>query len=413
MLFPAACRASRYHGKGMNAPPRRAPALEGNKAYMRLDTLEIGKDAIIASVDSDDAALRQHILDMGLTPGTEVTMMKYAPMGDPVEIRLRGYELTLRKDDAARIEIRGVHDAHNNPRKNAQVERTAHPSLGEEAARPRRGGKPIPEGHALSFALAGNQNCGKTTLFNQLTGSNQHVGNSRASRSTARTARSRVMPRRTRHRPARHLLAVALHKRRDRLARIHPARAARIDIRIVMHEHRAQPVPYAAAYGARSPHGARAQHDGRGGRQRRHRRRQQARRAAGHSRRPHLGREGRGHRRARRARAARGAFREHPGRLDFCAADGPDHGALHRCIHGVCHLIEDHAAAANLPLRFAATKLIEGDERVIQALSLQQNELDALEHIIRQMEEESQGDACPRLPTCASALSRRFAAPAW
>ena len=144
---------------------------------MRLDSLEIGKDAIIASVDADDTALRQHILDMGLTPGIEVTMMKYAPMGDPMEIRLRGYELTLRRDDAARIEVRDIHDAHNCPRKNAATGRTAHPALGEEPAHPRAGGRPIPEGKPVRFALAGNQNCGKTTLFNQLTGSNQHVGN--------------------------------------------------------------------------------------------------------------------------------------------------------------------------------------------------------------------------------------------
>ena len=103
------------------------------------------------------AALRQHILDMGLTPGIEVTMMKYAPMGDPMEIRLRGYELTLRRDDAARIEVRDIHDAHNCPRKNAATGTTAHPALGEEPAHPRAGGRPIPEGKPVSFALAGNQ----------------------------------------------------------------------------------------------------------------------------------------------------------------------------------------------------------------------------------------------------------------
>ena len=360
---------------------------------MRLDTLEIGKDAIIASVDSDDAALRQHILDMGLTPGTEVTMMKYAPMGDPVEIRLRGYELTLRKDDAARIEIRGVHDAHNNPRKNAQVERTAHPSLGEEAARPRRGGKPIPEGHALSFALAGNQNCGKTTLFNQLTGSNQHVGNfpgvtvDRKDGQIKGHAEATVTdlpgiyslsPYTSEEIVSREFI---LHEQPDAIINIVDAtniernlyltlqlmeldrpmvlalnmmdevaaNGGTVDVNKLEELLGIPVVPISAAKG-----------------------------------------EGIGELVEHALHVAR--FREHPGRLDFCAADGPDHGALHRCIHGVCHLIEDHAAAANLPLRFAATKLIEGDERVIQALSLQQNELDALEHIIRQMEEESQSD---------------------
>ena len=104
---------------------------------MKLDTLEIGKDAVVASVTSDDQALRQHILDMGLTPGTEVTMMKYAPMGDPLEIRLRGYELTLRKDDAARIELVGIHDTDTGPRANAAIGTTEHPALGEGTYSPR------------------------------------------------------------------------------------------------------------------------------------------------------------------------------------------------------------------------------------------------------------------------------------
>ena len=126
---------------------------------MRLDSLEVGKDAVVASVESDDKALRQHILDMGLTPGTEVTMVKYAPMGDPLEIRLRGYELTLRKADAARIELVGVHDTDTLPRENAHVAPTAHPALGEGRLLPRRAaGAAIPEGEPLTFALAGNQN---------------------------------------------------------------------------------------------------------------------------------------------------------------------------------------------------------------------------------------------------------------
>ena len=144
---------------------------------MKLDTLEIGKDAVVASVTSDDQALRQHILDMGLTPGTEVTMMKYAPMGDPLEIRLRGYELTLRKDDAARIELVDVHDTDTGPRANAAIGTTEHPALGEGTYSPRAAKTAVPEGAPLHFALAGNQNCGKTTLFNVLTGSNQHIGN--------------------------------------------------------------------------------------------------------------------------------------------------------------------------------------------------------------------------------------------
>ena len=165
-------RGKRLAKVNINATPC---GRRGRNTDVKLDTLEIGKDAVVASVASDDQALRQHILDMGLTPGTEVTMMKYAPMGDPLEIRLRGYELTLRKDDAARIELVDVHDTDTGPRANAAIGTTEHPALGEGMYSPRAAKTAVPEGAPLHFALAGNQNCGKTTLFNQLTGSNQHV----------------------------------------------------------------------------------------------------------------------------------------------------------------------------------------------------------------------------------------------
>ncbi|MBM6905092.1 ferrous iron transport protein B [Collinsella tanakaei] len=360
---------------------------------MRLDTLEIGKDAIIASVDSDDAALRQHILDMGLTPGTEVTMMKYAPMGDPLEIRLRGYELTLRKDDAARIELRDIHDAHALKRADVRTGTTAHPALGENAARPRTGGRPIPEGQALTFALAGNQNCGKTTLFNQLTGSNQHVGNFPGVTVDRKDGQIKGHPEATvTDLPGIYSLSpytseeivsreFILNEQPDGIIDIVDAtniernlyltlqlmeldrpmvlalnmmdevaaNGGTVDVNRLEELLGIPVVPISAAKG-----------------------------------------EGIGELVEHAMHVAR--YREHPGRLDFCAQDGPDGGALHRCIHGICQLIEDHAASAGLPLRFAATKLIEGDARVIAALALDQNELDALEHIIVQMEGESGSD---------------------
>ena len=145
---------------------------------MTLDVLGQGKDAIIASVECEEVSLRKHILDMGLTPGTEVTFVKCAPMGDPMEVRLRGYELTLRKEDAAHIYVRDVHDAHDVRRVNPGQAQTDHPGKGESRSfRPRATGRVHADDAPLTFALAGNQNCGKTTLFNQLTGSNQHVGN--------------------------------------------------------------------------------------------------------------------------------------------------------------------------------------------------------------------------------------------
>ena len=360
---------------------------------MRLDTLEIGKDAIIASVDSDDAALRQHILDMGLTPGTEVTMMKYAPMGDPLEIRLRGYELTLRKDDAARIELRDIHDAHALKRADVRTGTTAHPALGENAARPRSGGRPIPEGQALTFALAGNQNCGKTTLINQHTGSNQHVGNFPGVTVDRKDGQIKGHPEATvTDLPGIYSLSpytseeivsreFILNEQPDGIIDIVDAtniernlyltlqlmeldrpmvlalnmmdevaaNGGTVDVNRLEELLGIPVVPISAAKG-----------------------------------------EGIGELVEHAMHVAR--YREHPGRLDFCAQDGPDGGALHRCIHGICQLIEDHAASAGLPLRFAATKLIEGDARVIAALALDQNELDALEHIIVQMEGESGSD---------------------
>lgn len=146
---------------------------------MTLAELEIGKVAKIEAVNCSSEPLRRHILDMGLTPGTEVTVMKMAPMGDQIQILIRGYELTLRKADAAYITIQDIHEASKTVKKSkVRIESMSHPKVGEMGRYPvRQKGDVVPEGEILTFALAGNQNCGKTTLFNQLTGSNQHVGN--------------------------------------------------------------------------------------------------------------------------------------------------------------------------------------------------------------------------------------------
>ena len=361
---------------------------------MKLDELEIGKDAIIASVASDDVALHQHILDMGLTPGTEVTMMKYAPMGDPMEIRLRGYELTLRRDTAARIELVDVHDTDTVARHAPQTGSVAHPALGE-GYHPRRTKKAVPEGSPITFALAGNQNCGKTTLFNCLTGSNQHVGNFPGVTVDRKDGQIRNHPEATvTDLPGIYSLSpytgeevvsrqFILDSRPDAVIDIIDAtniernlyltlqlmeldrpmvialnmmdevtaNGGTIDVNLLERELGVPVVPISAA-----------KNEGIG-------------ELVEHA--MHIARYG-----------------ERPGRIDFCssAADSPDGGALHRCIHGIANLIEDHAKAAAIPLRFAATKLVEGDALVIKALSLDQNELDAIEHIISQMEEESGSD---------------------
>lgn len=365
----------------------------GRNADVRLDTLEIGKDAVVASVASDDQALRQHILDMGLTPGTEVTMMKYAPMGDPLEIRLRGYELTLRKDDAARIELVGIHDTDTGPRANAAIGTTKHPALGEGTYSPRAAKTAVPEGAPLHFALAGNQNCGKTTLFNQLTGSNQHVGNFPGVTVDRKDGAIRNHPEASvtdlpgiyslspytgeeivsrqfildEHPDAiidiidatnieRNLYLTLQLMELDRPMVIAlnmmdevTANGGAVDVNLLESLLGVPVVPISAARN-----------------------------------------EGIGELVDHALHVAR--FRERPGRLDFCAPDGPDGGALHRCIHGIANLVEDHAATAHIPVRFAATKLVEGDELVTEALHLDRNELDAIEHIITQMEGEAGTD---------------------
>ena len=361
---------------------------------MRLDELEIGKDAIIASVESDDAALRQHILDMGLTPGTEVTMMKLAPMGDPMEIRLRGYELTLRRADASRIELAGIHNTDAVPRDTPKTGGTAHPALGEGFL-PRRAPKAIPEGEPIAFALAGNQNCGKTTLFNRLTGSNQHVGNFPGVTVDRKDGQIRNHPEATvTDLPGIYSLSpytgeevvsrqFILDSRPDAIIDIIDAtniernlyltlqlmeldrpmvialnmmdevtaNGGTIDVNLLESQLGVPVVPISAA------------------------RNEGIDELVEHA--MHVARYG-----------------ERPGRVDFCSddPDAPDHGALHRCIHGIAHLIEDHAVAASIPVRFAATKIVEGDELVLKALDLDDNEHNGIKHIIRQMEEESGND---------------------
>lgn len=360
---------------------------------MTLDELEIGKDAVIASVDCDDPSLRQHIFDMGLTPGIEVTMMKFAPMGDPMEIRLRGYELTLRRDDAARIAVADVHDAHMCPRREHPVGVTAHPALGEEPARPRREGAALGEGAPLSFALAGNQNCGKTTLFNQLTGSNQHVGNFPGVTVDRKDGQIRNHPNATvTDLPGIYSLSpytseevvsrqFILHEHPEAIINIVDAtniernlyltlQLMELDCPMVLALNMMDEVAenggtvYVNALEA----------------------------ALGIPVVPISAAKNQGIDELIEHALTVARFRERPGRIDFCAPDGPDGGALHRCIHGLIHLIADHAEAAKIPVRFAATKLIEGDRLVIDALALDPNELDATEHIIRQMEEESGTD---------------------
>ena len=360
---------------------------------MTLDALEIGKDAIVSSVDCEEKSLRQHIFDMGLTPGTEVTMVKYAPMGDPLEIRLRGYELTIRAADAAQISLENVHDAHEKVRLQVASGVTSHPAIGENKLRPRAAGGVVPAGKPLSFALAGNQNCGKTTLFNQLTGSNQHVGNFPGVTVDRKDGQMRSHPEATvTDLPGIYSLSpytgeevvsrqFIIDSKPDAIINIVDAtniernlylttQLMELDVPMVIALNMMDEVTenggsvdvnaLESFLGVPVVPISAAKDEG-------------VDELVEHA--IHVAR-----------------YRERPGRIDFCRPDGPDGGAVHRCIHAIGELVSDHAERACLPDRYAATKLIEGDELVIKALGLEKNELDAMEHIISQMEEESGSD---------------------
>jgi ferrous iron transport protein B len=353
---------------------------------MTLAELQPGHDAIITSVDCDEASLRKHILDMGLTPGTEITMVKAAPLGDPLELRLRGYELTLRKADAARVNLSDIHPAHDLPGTQPKRSVIPHPGVGE-AARKEKSREVIPSGKPIHFALAGNQNCGKTTLFNQLTGANQHVGNfpgvtvdrkdgviRQHSEATVTDLPGiySLSPYTSEEIVTREFL---LNEHPDGIINILDAtnieRNLYLTIQLIelgipmvlalnmMDEVRVnggtiQINALEQALGIPVVPISAAKNEG-------------IDELIDHC--IHVARYG-----------------ETPARMDFC--DSETCGAVHRCIHAVIHLIEDHAQRESIPVRFAATKLIEGDPLIQNALRLDQNELDALEHIITQMEEE-------------------------
>ena len=357
---------------------------------MTLKDLPIGKTATIRSVGGE-GALRQHFLDMGLIPKGDVTMVKYAPMGDPMELRIHSYELTLRLADADKIEIENVRDAgeKGETSKKNNSHSIPHPGLGE-------GGKfhfketenPLPDSEMLTFALAGNQNCGKTTLFNQLTGSSQHVGNfpgvtvDRKEGSIRGKSNTLVTDL-----PGIYSMSPYSSEEivtRNFVLNEHPRgiinivdatniernlyltmQLMELDIPMVlalnmmdevrenggsiiinrMEEMLGIPVvPISAAKN-----------------------------------------EGIDELVAHALHVAK--YQEKPEKIDFCDADD-DGGAVHRCLHAIMHLIEDHAQEAGIPVRFAAAKLAEGDQLILEKLKLDQNEKEMLEHIVKQMESE-------------------------
>ena len=364
---------------------------------MNLRELQIGQSAIVEKVGGE-GALRQHFLDMGILPGAEVTLIKYAPMGDPMELRIHSYELTLRLADAQQIDVlatehrekeAGRKEEEQEEEKKFKAKHGEHPGLGEGGKyHVKRGENPLPENETLSFALVGNQNSGKTTLFNQLTGSNQHVGNFPGvtvdRKDGVIRGHSRTM---VTDLPGIYSMSPYTDEEivtRQFVLQNHPRgiinivdatniernlyltmQLMELDIPIVlalnmmdevrenggsvlinkMEEMLGIPV---VAISASKDEGVDELID--------------------HA--LHIAK-----------------YQERPGRQDFCSAT-EDGGAVHRCLHGIMHLIEDHAKQAGIPVRFAASKLVEGDPLIMESLALEENEKEMVEHIIHQMEKE-------------------------
>lgn len=355
---------------------------------MTLKDLNIGETAVVGTVGGE-GALRQHFLDMGLIPGEEVALVKFAPMGDPMELSIHGYELTLRLDDAARI---GVTLAKAPAAKKAAAESekpVEHPGLGEGGRyHTKKGENPLPDGTTLTFALAGNQNCGKTTLFNQLTGSNQHVGNFPGVTVDRKSGAIRNNPN-TEVTDLPGIYSMSPYTSEEIVTRqfiigekptgiINIVDATNIERNLYLTMQLMElDTPMVLALNMMD------EMRGNGGTVRINK----MEAMLGIPVVPISAAKNEGVDELVDHALHVAKYQERPGRMDFCSEE--DHGgAVHRCIHGIIHLIEDHAKAAGIPVRFAATKLVEGDQRIEAALKLDQNEKEMIEHIIVQMEQE-------------------------
>ena len=357
---------------------------------MNIKDLEIGKSAKITKVGGE-GALRQHFLDMGLIPGAQITMIKFAPMGDPVEIKIHGYELTLRLADAEKIEIDKPYTIKTDNNIDTRKKDISHPGLGE-------GGKfhtkadenPLPDGTKLTFALAGNQNCGKTTLFNRLTGSNQHVGNFPGVTVDRKDGEIKnhtdtlitdlpgiysMSPYSNEEIVTRKFL---LDEKPKGIINIIDASNIERNLYLTMQLMELD-IPMVVALNmmdeVRKNGGSVLVNE--------------MEQLLGVPVIPISAAKNEGIEELTDHALHIAKYRECPGRQDFCISHGTsEQTAVHRCIHAIMHLIEDHAEAAEIPIRFAASKLIEGDSLVEDKLKLSQNEKEMIEHIIVQMEQE-------------------------
>lgn len=355
---------------------------------MTLKDLKIGESAVITAVGGE-GALRQHFLDMGVIPGAEVTVVKFAPMGDPMELQIHGYELTLRLADAGQIDIQPIDERSNKHSRIDKIYPSAHPGLGEDGKYHAKGdGDPLPDGTLLTYALVGNQNCGKTTLFNQLTGSNQHVGNFPGVTVDRKDGPIKGHPN-TRVTDLPGIYSMSPYTSEEIVSRnfvlgdkpkaiINIVDATNIERNLYLTMQLLEMnIPMVVALnmmdevtnnnGAIDINGmesllgvpvipiSAAKNEG-------------VRELIDHA--IHIAK-----------------YQERPQKQDFCSKD--DHGgAIHRAIHAVESIIEDHTERAGLPLRFCATKVIEGDSLILEQLQLDQNEMAMIRHIVVQMEKE-------------------------
>ena len=357
-----------------------------------LQDLQAGERAIVLTVGGQ-GVLRQHFLDMGVIPGARIEFVKRAPLGDPLEYRIHGYELTLRADDAAKISIcseEEYNETHESAFEQDLLESDReHPGLGEGGRFHSRADEhPLADDALLTFALAGNQNCGKTTLFNQLTGSNQHVGNF-----PGVTVDRKEGPIKGRENtnvvdlPG--IYSMSPYSSEEIVSRqfileekpaciINIVDASNIERNLYLTMQLMElDVPMVLALNMMD------EVQGNGGSIRVN----EMEGMLGIPVVPISAVHNEGVNELIDHAIHVAHYQERPGRLDFC--DASSHGgAVHRCLHGIMHLIEDHAQKAGIPVRFAATKLAEGDAEVAQTLALTQNELEMVEHIVQQMEEE-------------------------
>ena len=353
-----------------------------------LKEMKIGQTVRVERLGGD-GALRQHFLDMGLIPGTPVTLVKYAPLGDPMELRLHGYELTLRLDDAAKIEVSEAVDADEAAPAKWTHKHAEHPGLGEGGRfHPKGSGDPLPDGTVMRFALVGNQNSGKTTLFNRLTGAKQHVGNFPGVTVDRKDGAIKGRPD-TLVTDLPGIYSMSPYSSEEIVSRnfvLDEKPHAIINIVDVTNIERnlyltmqllEMDIPMVVALNMMD------ELTGSGGGIDINEMEQRL----GVPVVPISAAKNAGIEELVQHAVHVAYYQERPLRQDFCAKT-ENGGAVHRCLHAVCPLIEDHAEAAGVPLRFAASKVVEGDRLVIARLGLDTNEEEAMEHIVCQMEKE-------------------------